>query len=147
MRAALDDAAVVEDDDLVGVAHRGEAVRDRDHRPALREPLERGLHRALGLRVERRGGLVEDEDRGIAQDRPRDRDALLLAAREPVAALADDGLVALGERGDQVVDLPGAGGLLDLVVRRVGPGEAEVLPHRGVEQVRLLRDDADGVGE
>ena len=36
--AELDDAAAVEHDDLVGVADRREPVRDRDRRPALREP-------------------------------------------------------------------------------------------------------------
>jgi hypothetical protein len=45
------------------------------------------------------------------------------------------------------VDLRGARGLLDLFVGRVRPGEAQVLAHRGVEQVGLLRDDADDVGE
>ena len=32
----LDDFALVEDDDLVGVDHRGEPVRDHDRRPPLR---------------------------------------------------------------------------------------------------------------
>ena len=145
MRADLDDAAAVEHDDLVGVAHGREPVRDRDRRPPLGEPLERLLHRALGLRVERRGRLVEDEDRRVAQDRPRDRDALLLAAREAVAALADDRVVALGQRGDQLVDLRRARGLLDLLVGRLRAREAEVVAHGRVEEVRLLRDDADRV--
>src|SRR5579875_1220303 len=97
---ALDDPAVVEDDDLLRVADRREPVRDRDRRPPLREPVERLLDEPLGLGVERGGRLVEDEDRRVAEDRPRDRDPLLLAAREAVAALADDRVVALGERGD-----------------------------------------------
>ena len=122
-------------------------MRDRDDRPSLREALERGLHRTLGLRVERGRRLVENEDRGVAQDRPRDRDPLLLPAREPVAALADDGLVAVRQRRDQIVDLSRAGGVLDLLVRRVRSGEAEVLAHGRVEEIGLLRDDADGLGE
>ena len=97
--------------------------------------------------VERRGRLVEHEHGRVAQDRAGDRDALLLAAGEAEAALADDGVVAVGQRGDRVVDLGGAGGVLDLVVGRVRPREAQVLAHRGVEQVGLLRDDADRVGQ
>ena len=108
---------------------------------------ERLLDRALGLDVERARGLVEDEHGRVAQDRAGDRDALLLAAGEAEAALADDGVVALGQRRDDVVDLGGAGGLLDLLVGRVRPREAQVLAHRGVEEVGLLRDDADRVGE
>ena len=46
-----------------------------------------------------------------------------------------------------MVDPRGLGGGLDLLVGRVRLGEAQVLAHRGVEEVRLLRDDADEVAE
>ena len=108
---------------------------------------ERLLDRALRLHVERARGLVEHEHGRVAQDRPGDRDALLLPAGEAEAALADDGVVALGQRRDDVVDLGGAGGLLDLRVGGVRPREAQVLAHRRVEEVGLLRDDADRGGE
>ena len=72
---------------------------------------------------------------------------LLLAAGEAVAALADDRVVALGQRGDHVVDACRLGGRLDLLVGRVRLREAQVLAHRLVEEVRLLRDDADEVGQ
>src|SRR3954470_11585799 len=127
VRAALDDPAVVEHHDLVGVPDRRQAVGDRDRGPALRQPVERRLHVALGLGVERAGGLVEDQHRRVAQDRARDRDALLLAAGEAVAALADDRVVALGQRRVQVVDARGAGGVLDLLVGRAGAREAQVV--------------------
>src|SRR4051794_26749479 len=42
-----------------------------------------------------------------------------------------------------MVDPRGLGGCVELLVRRVGLREAEVLAYRGVEEVRLLRDDAD----
>ena len=77
---------------------RREAMRDRDRRPPRGEAVERLLHLPLGPGVERARRLVEHQDRRVAQDRARDRDALLLAAREAVAALADDGVVALGQR-------------------------------------------------
>src|SRR5205823_14798663 len=48
------DVAAVEDDDLVGVPDGREPVRDRNRRPPLRQLIERLLHEALGLRVERR---------------------------------------------------------------------------------------------
>ena len=56
---------------------------------------ERLLHQPLGLGVERRGGLVQDQDRRVLQDRAGDRDPLALAAGEPAAALADHGVVAV----------------------------------------------------
>ncbi len=147
MRPALHDRAAVEHRDLVGVAHRREAVSDHDRRAALGQPLERLADGALGLHVERARGLVEHEHRRVAQDGAGDRDPLALAAGEAEAALADDGVVALGQRRDRVVDLGGARRLLDLLVGRIRPREAQVLAHRGVEEVGLLRDDADRVGQ
>src|SRR5436190_9541801 len=94
----LDNAAVIEHDDLIGAAHGREPVRDRDRRPALGEPVQRLLDEPFGLGVERACRLIEDEDRRVPQDRPRDRDPLLLAAREAVAALTDDRVVALRRR-------------------------------------------------
>ena len=136
-------APVVEDDDLIGVANRRQAVRDRDRRAPLGQPFELGLDRRLGLGVERACGLVEHQHRRVAQDRAGDRHPLLLAAREAVAALADDRVVAVRERGDQVVDSGGPGGVLDLLVGGVRAGEAQVLADAGVEQVGLLGDHAD----
>ena len=80
--------------------------------------LERALDRGLGLVVDGRGGLVEHQDRRVAQDRPGDRQPLALPARELLAPLADDRVVALGERRDEVVRLGEAGGLLDRLGRR-----------------------------
>ena len=104
-----------------GARSRSSSGPPRAARGLLDEPLRLG--------VERRGRLVEDEDRRVSEDGARNRHPLLLAAREAVAALADNRLVAIGERCDQLVDLRRAGGLLDLLVRCVGPREAKVLPH------------------
>src|SRR5262249_48690129 len=145
--AVLDDAAVVEHDDLVGVAHGREPVGDRDRRSALGETVERLLHEPLGLGVERARRLVEDEDRRVPQDRPRDRNPLLLAAGEPVAAFADDRVVAVGQGRDDVMDPRSLGGRLDLVIGGIRLRKPEVLSHRRVEEVGLLRDHPDEVGE
>src|SRR3954447_1394053 len=63
VRAALDDDALVEHDDLVGADHRREAVRDDERRAAAADAVERVLDLLLGERVERRGRFVEDEYR------------------------------------------------------------------------------------
>ena len=57
------------------------------------------LDRALRHAVDAGRGLVEDEDRRVLEQRPRDGDALLLAAGEPVAAFAHDGVVAVRQAG------------------------------------------------
>ena len=64
---------------------------------------------------------------GFFESMPRDRDPLLLAAREPVAALADERVVAIGQRGDHVVDLRGAARSLELCLGGVGLRVAQVV--------------------
>ncbi len=72
------------------VLDRREPVRDDDGRAARASASSSAAWTsALRLRVERRGRLVEDQDRRVLEDRARDRDALPLAAGEPHAALAD----------------------------------------------------------
>ena len=61
MRPALGDPSAVEDDDLVGLADGRQAVGDGERGATLGQAVERLLHRALGLVVERAGGLVEDQ--------------------------------------------------------------------------------------
>ena len=64
---------------------------------ALQEVREGPLDGVLGLRIERRGGFVQDEDARVAEDLARDRDPLALPRRQLHAALADAGLEALRE--------------------------------------------------
>ena len=65
VRAALDDAAVLEDEDLVGADDRRKAVRDDQRRAVARDLGELALDDLLGARVERASGLVEDKDRRV----------------------------------------------------------------------------------
>ena len=60
----------------------------------LRHAVERVLDFLLGVAVERRGRLVEQQDRRAFENGAGDGDALLLAAGQLQAALADLGLVA-----------------------------------------------------
>ena len=81
------------------------------------QPVERPLDPGFRFRVERAGGFVEDQDRCVLEDGPRDGDALAFAAGERGTALADDEPVAAGLLGDElwlsntVRNVGGAGGL------------------------------------
>src|SRR5580704_2003682 len=145
--AGLDDVAVIQHDDMVGVAHGGEPVGDGDGGAAAGEGVEGLLDGALGFGVQGAGGLVEYEHARVAQQGPGNGDALLLSAREAVPAGPDHGVVAVREPGDQVVDLGGPGRVLNLRVGGLRLGVAQVLPHRGVQQVGLLADHAHDGGE
>ena len=143
MRPALQDAAGLQHQDLVGVDHGREAVRDDQRGAAGGDALERFLERLLGAAVQGRSGLVEDEDRRVLQEHAGDGDALLLAAGELEAALADRGGVALGQAGDEVVDLGGPGRGLDLGLGGTGAAVGDVLGDGVVEEHGVLRHHAD----
>ena len=68
------------------------AVRpaSRRRRPVLDAP--------LGVQVDVRGRLVEDEDPRVGDQRAGERDELALAGRELHAALADLGVEPVGQR-------------------------------------------------
>lgn len=87
MRAALDDLAVLQDQDLVGGADRREAVRDDQGRAARQCVRQCFADRGLGLGVQVRGRLVEDDDLGLREQQPRDGQPLALTAGKPVPAL------------------------------------------------------------
>src|SRR5262245_18323672 len=101
--ADLYQLAVLEHDDRVGVAHRGETLRDHERRAVARHALDRRPHGRLAYGVEVRGGLVEDQHRRVLEKRTRDRHALTLTARELRATLADDRVEPVGEARDELL--------------------------------------------
>src|SRR5260221_8454963 len=96
--AVFDKAAAVDGDDAVAAADGREPMRDDEHRSPPRNLLHALLDDALALVIERARRLVENEDARIGDERARDRQPLLLAAREAAAALADDRVVAARRR-------------------------------------------------
>src|SRR5882762_10884262 len=141
--ALLRDTAILQDDDLVGIADGAQAVSNGDDGAPLHEAFERLHHQPLRLGVERRSGLVEDEDGRVADDRARDADALPLATGERLASFAQQGVVTLGHPDDEPVRVRELCGLDDLFVARLGPAVSDVLPHRGAKQDGLLQHESD----
>ena len=84
-------------------------------------------HARSSLSVQPARRLIQDQDRAVAHERPRDAHPLHLAAGQAHAAVADARRVALGQRGDESVDAGEGGGALD------GAGRAQ--RRRGGEAV------------
>ena len=84
--AGLDHGALVHHHHPVGdLADEAHLVADQDHGHAVGgEAADHVQDLAHQLRIERRGDLVEEQDLGLQGERPGDRHALLLAARELV---------------------------------------------------------------
>ena len=103
MGALLDDAPVVEDDDLVGITDGGEAMGDDKGGAPLHDGVHASLYELLGTGVDTGGCLVEDEDGGIGNGGTGNGKELALALAEVAAISAEHGLVAVGETADEVV--------------------------------------------
>ena len=143
MGAPLDDFAVIDHQDLVGVLHGLQPVGDHDDGLLPGQRLDGLRQLVLVLRVHVGGGLVQEDHRRVLHHGPGDGDALALAAGQVRAALADHGVVAVGQRRDEVV----AAGLLrrgdHVLHRRVGRAEADVVGDGVAEQVDVLEHEGE----
>jgi len=125
--AALQDAALVQDDDLVGVLHGAQPLGDDDLGGAGDLPGEGPADEGVGAGVDGGGRVVEDEDLRPLEQGAGDAQALLLASGDIGAALLDAGVVAVGELPDELVGLGELAGADELGVGGVGVAPAQVL--------------------
>ena len=123
------DAAVVEDEDAVGVLHAGYALGDDDLRGAGYALAEGGAYLRVGGGVDGAGGVVEYEHLRVLQQCARYAQALLLAAGDVVAAALYAGVVAVGEAVDEFVGTGGLAGGDALFLGRVRVAPAQVVEY------------------
>ena len=69
--ALFDNLPVLEHDDQIGVPDRREPMGDHERSAAGEQAPERRLDLALGADVDLRCRLVQDEDAGVGEERPR----------------------------------------------------------------------------
>ena len=144
---SLHHPAVVDDQQLIRFPDGREPVGDDQRGAAAQGLLQCPLHCGLGLGVQVGGGLVEHDDVGRLEDEAGQGDPLLLAAGEPVAPFADQGVEPFGELGHQVAELGVRQGGEDLLLGGFGTGVHQVRSQGVVEEVRVLGHDADDVAD
>src|SRR6266404_5114132 len=116
---------------------------DRDHSAAGRKLLERFLNLFLRFGIERRGRLVEKQDRRVLQQRARDGEPLLLSAGKETTFVADNRVVTVRLRQNEIVRERRLRGDVNFVERRARPAELDVFEDRVVKQKRFLTDETD----
>ena len=104
------------------------------------------FEQGLGFGVEAGGGFVEHEERRVHEECARQRETLRLSAAETRAALADDGLVAIGKRLDKFMQVRGLRGRDHFLLGGIRFAEFDVGRQRVVEEVRALGNPGDGAG-
>ena len=130
VRALLDDFAMVDDQNHVGLTDRRKPVRDDERGRALHQRVRRLLNQHFGFRVHGAGRLVEHENLRPGDHRAGEGNELLFAGGELVAAFADVRIVALFELRRDSIRADRSGRRVNLFVRRLRPAVAGSLPER-----------------
>ncbi len=90
--------------------------------------------------IERRGGLVEQNDRRVLDQRAGNGDALALAAGKLQAVLADGRFVPEREAYDEIVRVRGLGSGDDLGFAGANAAEPDVFADAAAEELNHLPD-------
>src|SRR5689334_18831737 len=147
VRPAVGDAAVSEEQHLVGQADGGLAIGDQDQRRgvvALRA--HRRQDPRLDLGVDRGGGVVEDQQPRAAYQCTSQREPLALAAGQRGAALPEPRVQPVRKSRHEAVGLGSTQCLPNILVGHV-LAEIDVAADRVVEEERGLRHQGDLTGK
>mmetsp|Transcript_10107 Transcript_10107/g.34914 ORF Transcript_10107/g.34914 Transcript_10107/m.34914 type:complete len:239 (+) Transcript_10107:762-1478(+) len=144
---SLHNLALVHDHNHIHVPHSGQPVRNHHGRQLGlgNEPIQGSLHHGLALVVQRGGGLVQEQDLGLLNQRSSDGDPLLLPTAQQGPALPKLSVVPVWEVHDEVVGVGQRCGLHNALHRTV-PGrlfavivpQSDVVKNGALEQHRLL---------
>ena len=139
MAALLQNLAVGQHDDVVGVLDGGQPVGYDQHRADRAHLFQRILNQDLGLGVDVCRGFVQNHDTGLVQDRPRKAQQLPLPGREVVAALADLLVQTVVKLGDKLVGVHIAADPQDLLIRDALLPQDDVAADRTREKEHILQ--------
>ena len=145
--AALDDLAVFENANHVGVADGGKTVSDDKDGATLHELVHTLLDEFLGASVDGRRCLVKNESGGICDCGSCDCKEVTLTLRKVFAVTGENGVVALGKVADELVRI---GEFRSGDDRFMGGSEfakANVVGNRTREQVRVLQHHCKGAAQ
>ena len=143
MCPGFDNGAFIHDQDAVSLEHRRQTVSDDQCRPPRHQPVERRLHQALALRIERAGGFIEQQQRRIAQNSAGDGNPLPLTSGKADTALAELCGKTLGHALDELHRLRLLGRGTHRSVIGFWPAVADIFGDIRGKDGRLLRDEAD----
>ncbi|MNI56600.1 hypothetical protein D3C73_1116120 [compost metagenome] len=124
--------------DPVGVFNRGQAMGDHQSGSVLHQARQRLLDQVLTLGIEGAGGFVEEQDRGVHQQRAGDGQALALAAGQAETAIPQMSLVTAGHGFDKVMGVSDLCRFLYLGQRRLRIAVANVVFNAAEKQRRGL---------
>lgn len=133
----------VDNKDLIGVTDGFQSVRNHNYCFVARQSLNSLLQSILIFGVDICGCLVKNNDRCVFKHSARYGNALLFTARKTGTALADNGVVAVGQAFNKIITAGGFCGGRNLVVRSARATEFNVVLNRIGKQINILENYAD----
>ena len=124
-------------------AHGAQAVRNDKGRAALHDRDHGLVDAPFRFHIDAGGGVIEDQNRWVEQDRPGDGQALSLPSRQRRAALADPGVIALRKAHDLVMELGNLGCPDHVLKGRIDRPIGDVVTDGGTEEVDILLHNPD----
>ena len=139
----LDDVAVGHKQDVVRIPNGGKAVGDDKAGSAVHELFHglADLHLRTGIHAG--GGLVQDQDGGIAEEHPGNGQQLALAGGEVGGFVVQHRVIALGHGADEVVHHGGLGSGHNLLAGGVRLAVGNVFRHGTAKQPGVLENHAE----
>ncbi|MNZ80204.1 hypothetical protein D3C78_988320 [compost metagenome] len=90
----LDDSSMIQHEHQVGFLNRRQSMGDNKHGTILHDALQRFLDKCFGLCVQRRGSLIQQQDRRILEDGACNCDSLTFSSRQPCPTFSQHRIIA-----------------------------------------------------
>src|SRR6516165_10444361 len=139
----FNDPAVVKDDDAAGEAHGRKTMGNYEGGPSGGSAAESFHHNLFCRSVQVAGRLVKYENGRITQDRPRDRNALLLPAGQRFAPLGNCTVVSVRHLFYELVGVSQSRRGANLLVAGTGATKRNVFTNCAAEEQGVLQNQAD----
>src|SRR5713226_136271 len=143
MPPALDDPALVKNQDEVSLGHRREIMSDQQAGSSSHKALQGLPDLRFALRIKARHRLVQDQDGGVPDDGPRNSDSLLLASGKARSTLTDNSVVRVLKLKDEVVGVGRFGGGINLLQGGIRLTVRDVFPDGRDEQQGIMEEYKD----
>src|SRR6266571_7051581 len=147
MRAAFHDAAIAQNNNLIGIADRGNTMGDQQRGPLLHQFFESSEDALLGIGINARESIVEDQDSRVAHQSPGQSRSLLLAAGKCDSSFADQRGISPGEARNFRGYAGRFSSFVDVFIGTVFHSESNVLAQWFAEEISVLRHEPNGAAQ
>ena len=97
----------------------------------------------LRFAIQAAGGLIQHEYARILEDDARQGNTLFFTTAQAITALADDGVILVGQPGDEIVNVGCPCSMFQFRLGGIQPGIEKIGTDGIVKQIGLLGDHAD----